>query len=203
VNRIEDYALIGDCHSLALVGRDGHIDWACFPRFDSPAVFCRMLDAERGGHFSVAPAEPDAVVARHYLEDTNVLVTTFTTPGGVLEVTDFMPLEAGTSSDPTAVASRHAIFRRARCTGGRVTVLVEVAPRFEYAMFVPRFTTVSSTSGEIVGGADAMWMEKARRSSRPSSRTALSRRWPSGAVGWRDAPTRVTTPRSSAARPWC
>ena len=56
--RIDDYALLGDCHSAALAGRDGSIDWACFPRFDSPAVFCRILDTRRGGTFRVGPERP-------------------------------------------------------------------------------------------------------------------------------------------------
>src|SRR5437867_4827932 len=92
VNRIADYALIGDCHSAALVGRDGSIDWACFPRFDSPALFSRILDEEHGGSFSLAPSARTSLVARSYLPDTNVLVTTFETRDGVLEVTDCMPV---------------------------------------------------------------------------------------------------------------
>jgi len=74
MNRIGDYALIGDCHSAALVGRDGSIDWACFPRFDSPAVFCRILDPACGGAFEIEPAGVRGS-RRAYLDDTNVLVT--------------------------------------------------------------------------------------------------------------------------------
>jgi GH15 family glucan-1,4-alpha-glucosidase len=164
VNRIEDYALIGDCHSLALVGKDGDIDWACFPRFDSAALFCRMLDEDRGGHFSVAPAPAagPARVTRAYVEDTNVLVTTFAVTSGTIDVTDFMPVRPGPPDAPTSVHSDHAIVRRVRCTQGEVDVAVTVAPRFEYATFVPRFRTLSPTTGEIVGGADALWVEATR-----------------------------------------
>src|SRR5215210_4626298 len=101
VNRIGDYALIGDCHSLALVGRDGSIDWACFPRFDSPSVFARMLDERRGGHFAVRPVGRVRATRRQYVEGTNVLVTTFVTEDGTLEVTDCMPVEPLDPKDPT------------------------------------------------------------------------------------------------------
>ena len=120
MNRIGDYALIGDCHSAALVGRDGSIDWACFPRFDSPSVFAKMLDAAKGGSFRVAPAEP-ATVTRHYLDDTNVLVTVFTTESGTLEVTDCMPIERADPAHPPspnwATASRRC--NQPRTTGAR------------------------------------------------------------------------------------
>src|SRR5262245_33916325 len=120
--RIGAYALIGDCHSAALVGSDGSIDWACFPRFDSPAVFCAILDAERGGSWSVR--EPRATEAsRAYLPDTNVLVTTFTSPGGVLEVTDCMPLERVNGR----LAPHSAIMRRLRCASGQALAEVRLA----------------------------------------------------------------------------
>lgn len=172
MNRIGDHALIGDCHSLALVGRDGAIEWACFPRFDSPAVFASILDEGRGGHFKLGPATTRATatssagqparMSRHYIEDTNVLVTTFETATGSLEMTDFMPTGHDAAAGPTSVRSHHGIVRLARCTAGEVDVEAVVAPRFEYATFVPRFVAVSSHSAEIVGGADALWIESTR-----------------------------------------
>lgn len=167
MNRIEDYALIGDCHSLALVGRDGSVDWACFPRFDSPAVFARALDELKGGHFRLAPVTgqgASAAVAGHrrYVNDTNVLVTTFETATGTLELTDFMPTGHDPAAGPTSVRSHHAILRRARCVAGEIEADAEVVPRFEYATFIPRFVLVSDRSGEIVGGADALWVESTR-----------------------------------------
>ncbi|HJP65310.1 MAG TPA: glycoside hydrolase family 15 protein [Actinomycetota bacterium] len=162
MNRIGDYALIGDCHSAALVGRDGSIDWACFPRFDSPALFCRILDEERGGAFLLAPAEPSRAVSRKYLRDTNVLVSTFDASGGTLEVTDCMPVAPLDPEVPTRVGTRRAILRRARCTEGSVDVSAVVAPRFEYGAFIPRFSPRSPTSAEIVGGADALLVRATR-----------------------------------------
>jgi GH15 family glucan-1,4-alpha-glucosidase len=144
VNRIGDYALIGDCHSAALVGRDGSIDWACFPRFDAPSVFARVLDADNGGAFAVTPSGVQSV-SRAYVEDTNVLVTSFVCDGGAVEVTDCMPIGA------------HAILRRLLCTSGSVEVDVVVRPRFEYGAFVPRFRP-----GEALGGADALWVDATR-----------------------------------------
>ncbi len=154
--RIDDYALLGDCHSAALVGRDGSIDWACFPRFDSPAVFCRILDERRGGAFRVSPEGPFQST-RSYLDDTNVLVTTFTTPAGVLEVTDCMPIRPARARSPR-LGTRHSLLRRLRCVGGEVLARVVVAPRFEYGAFVPSIRLTSARTAELVGGADALWV---------------------------------------------
>ncbi len=157
MNRIGDYALIGDCHSAALVGRDGAIDWACFPRFDSPAVFCRLLDAAGGGTFTVTPARGRST-SRAYLDGTNVLVTTFHCDGGAFELTDCMPVSPLDPAEPTRVRSHHALLRRLRCDAGEVEVTVRVAPRFEYGLFTPRFTVTTPATAEIVGGADALWV---------------------------------------------
>ena len=100
MNGISDYGVIGDCHSMALVGRDGSIDWCCFPRFDSSSVFGQILDPSRGGSFRIAPSAPTTGVERSYLPATNVLATRFVTDEGELEVTDCMPVGP---FDPRAV----------------------------------------------------------------------------------------------------
>ncbi|MCA1831364.1 MAG: glycoside hydrolase family 15 protein [Actinomycetota bacterium] len=186
MNRIGDYALIGDCHSAALVGKDGAIDWACFPRFDSPAAFAKILDEARGGSFSVT-AVGTREVRRAYLEGTNVLETRFTCETGELEVVDCMPIERSDPADTRAVRSHASIMRRIRCVAGDVDVAVAVAPRFEYGSFVPRFRLTAPTAAEIVGGADAMYVH----STHPLAATesAIEGRWRmhAGEEAWIDS----------------
>src|SRR6266542_955873 len=90
--RIEDYALIGDCQTAALVGTDGSIDWLCLPRFDSPACFAALLGDAGNGRWQIVPADPVRSVRRRYVGDTLVLETEFTTDDGVVAVIDFMPV---------------------------------------------------------------------------------------------------------------
>ena len=78
--------------SAALVGTDGSVDWCCFPRFDSPSVFAALLDQEAGGRFQISPIGPILEARQEYQTDTNILETTFTTGGGVVRITDFMPI---------------------------------------------------------------------------------------------------------------
>jgi GH15 family glucan-1,4-alpha-glucosidase len=186
VNRIADYALIGDCHSAALVGRDGSIDWACFPRFDSPAVFCAILDARIGGSWSLdAPGATQA--ARAYVPDTNVLVTTFTTPTGLLEVTDCMPLERSDPGEPRRVKAHTAIMRRARCTAGEVEARMRLAPRFEYGGWLPRFRQTSAWTADVVGGADALYVHATRPVEVTDTAVAASFHLRQGEEVWIDA----------------
>jgi GH15 family glucan-1,4-alpha-glucosidase len=125
---IAEHGLIGDLHTVALVGTDGTIDWYCCPRFDSPSVFAALLDADRGGRFRIAPEGDGWTSKQLYLPDTTVLITRFLAPGGVGEVHDFMPpARAG------AAAHRHRVIRRILVVRGRMDFLVEVAPRFDYA----------------------------------------------------------------------
>jgi GH15 family glucan-1,4-alpha-glucosidase len=124
---IAEHGLIGDLHTVALVGTDGTIDWYCCPRFDSPSVFAAILDADRGGLFRIAPAGEGWSSKQLYLPDTNVLITRFLMPEGVGEVQDFMP-PPGTG----AAAHRHRMIRRVLAVRGQMRFVVDVAPRFDY-----------------------------------------------------------------------
>jgi GH15 family glucan-1,4-alpha-glucosidase len=90
---IENYGVIGDLHTIALVGTDGSVDWCCLPHFDSPSVFAALLDNTLGGYFKISAIAPGAH-KQLYLPDTNVLVTRFLSSDGIGEVIDFMPIEA-------------------------------------------------------------------------------------------------------------
>ena len=122
---IEDYGVIGDLHTVALVGKSGSIDFLCIPSFDSPSVFAALLDVDRGGRFLIAPRLDDAVHRQLYLPDTNVLLTRFLSDSGVAEVSDFMPVEdAGVA---------HNLVRRAKTVRGEIRFAMRCDPRFDYA----------------------------------------------------------------------
>ena len=121
--RIHDHAAIGDGRSVALVARDGTIDWLCWPMFDSPAVFSALLDSDRGGSWRIGPTA-DARIARAYQPDTNVLETRYTTAGGVALLTDAMSVEP---------RNNHEIVRRIACEHGSIEIEVVFAPRPDFA----------------------------------------------------------------------
>ncbi|MCU0702731.1 MAG: glycoside hydrolase family 15 protein [Fimbriiglobus sp.] len=125
--RIEDYALIGDCHTAALVGRDGSIDWLCFPRFDSPACFAALLGTPDHGRWRIAPTDEPRIVRRAYRGDTLVLDTTFETDSGAVTLTDFMPIRY----------DQPDLVRIARGVGGRVRLRAELIARFDYGSVTP------------------------------------------------------------------
>src|SRR5829696_599125 len=122
---IAEHGLIGDLHTVALVGTEGTIDWYCCPRFDAPSLFAAILDRKRGGYWRIAPAGTDWTTKQLYFPDTNILITRFLSPHGVGEVQDFMPV-ASSGHQP------HRLIRRLLCVRGRVTFRVEVEPRFNY-----------------------------------------------------------------------
>jgi GH15 family glucan-1,4-alpha-glucosidase len=123
---IENHGLIGDLQTAALVTTDGTIDWFCCPRFDSPSVFGALLDREKGGHFTVAPAHKTYATKQLYFPDTAVLVTRFMTEAGAGEVVDFMPV-TGRTATPC-----HRLVRMLRCVRGSMSFEIEIAPRFDY-----------------------------------------------------------------------
>ncbi|HLL88083.1 MAG TPA: glycoside hydrolase family 15 protein [Tepidisphaeraceae bacterium] len=125
---IEDYAIIGDCHTVALVGKDGSIDWLCFPRFDSPACFAALLGTPDHGRWLLAPAVEVRRVRRRYLPGTLVLETEFTTAAGdAVAVIDFMPRRSGRAEVVRVVEGRR----------GTVPMRTELVVRFDYGSAVP------------------------------------------------------------------
>ncbi|MDX1655691.1 MAG: glycoside hydrolase family 15 protein [Candidatus Competibacteraceae bacterium] len=127
---IGDYAIIGDCRCAALISRDGSLDWLCLPRFDSPAVFSALLDDLCGGRFRIRPSG-DYRVERRYLGDSNILETTFHTAGGVLRLTDLMPIYTRDDRRRELCPERQ-VLRAVECLEGAVEVEILYRPRFDY-----------------------------------------------------------------------
>src|SRR5687768_6989907 len=128
--KIQDYAVIGDGRSAALVSRDGSIDWLCWPRFDSPSLFGGLLDPRIGGAWRITPTEP-ARAERRYLDDTNVLETRFHTAAGTVTLTDFMPA-ASEEEKGRALWPEQELVRQVECEQGEVEVEVHFDPRPDY-----------------------------------------------------------------------
>jgi len=151
---IADYALIGDCHSCALVSRTGSIDWACMPRLDAPSSFGRLLDWEKGGFCSITPAGGRWEHYRAYLEGTMVLTTTFTANSGEVRVTDFFAMRRGGREEPY-----HQLLRMVDGLRGRVDVRLLIVPRFDYGEVKPWlrrggagvFAAIGGHNGLLVG----------------------------------------------------
>ena len=115
--RIKDYGIIGDCRAAALIGRNGSLDWLCWPQFDSPAIFAGILDYERGGHWQICPVAPYRT-ERRYVGESNVLETTFHCPDGEAVLTDLMPVASEEYKRQTLMAD-HEILRQIQCLRGR------------------------------------------------------------------------------------
>ncbi len=128
--KISDYGIIGNFHTIALVGRDGSIDWMCLPHLDSPSIFAALLDDRKGGCFRVCPdGEWDSTTS--YVTGTNVLVTTFRTRSGKMKLTDFMPVSR--TMESWVQPERHELYRLIETVEGESDVRVHFAPRFDYA----------------------------------------------------------------------
>ncbi len=141
MRRIEDYALIGDLHTAALVGRDGSIDWCCFPRFDSGACFAALLGTPEHGRWLLAPVEEPRRAIRRYRRDTLVLETVFETPSGAVRAIDFMP-PRGRAPD---------IVRIVEVIDGTVPMRSELVIRFDYGRIVPWVRRIDHARVAIAG----------------------------------------------------
>lgn len=136
---IENYGMIGDLRTAALVGLNGSIDWLCIPHFDSPSVFAALLDDKKGGRFRIAPINGDSACKQFYWPDTNVLVTRFLASKGAIEVTDFMPIRE--VSEPHS----HQLIRRVTAVRGRSELRLVCQPAFNFAR--DEHTTVLNDNG--------------------------------------------------------
>ncbi|MGW5481296.1 glycoside hydrolase family 15 protein [Streptomyces sp. NPDC004008] len=145
--RIEDYALIGDEQTAALVGRDGSVDWLCLPRFDSPACFARLLGDEENGHWTIAPEGAGPCTRRAYRHDTLVLDSEWDTPDGSVRLTDFMP-QRDRAPD---------LVRVVEGLEGRVTLHGRLRLRFDYGSIVP-WVRRTDSDRLAIAGPDAVWL---------------------------------------------
>ena len=142
--RIEDYALIGDCETAALVSTGGSIDWLAWPRFDSPACFAALLGTKDNGRWLIGPRDPDSRVSRRYANATLILETTFETATGSVLLQDFMPIR-GRNSD---------VVRIVTGLRGRVDMMTEVIFRFSYGSIVPWVTRLETGCLRAIAGPD-------------------------------------------------
>ncbi len=140
---IENYALIGNMHTAALVGKNGSIDFMCHPHFDSPTIFAALLDDKKGGRFLIRPILEEVRQRQLYVPDTSVLLTRFLSEEGVAELSDFMPMGESEES--------HALIRRAKTVRGEVRYEFRCEPRFNYAQDTHR---VEIGEGEVLFRSD-------------------------------------------------
>ncbi len=158
---INVYGVIGDCHSVVLVAPDGSVDWGCLPDFDSPAIFCRLLDAERGGYFQIAPTDHTIPGTQRYLRGSNVLQTRFASTVGEVVLTDFMPVETlsawpyqgmNNNTWTNEDGSCHSLLRMVECTHGElaVTMTLKVSP--DYAASPSQVFLAPNNIGAVISG---------------------------------------------------
>jgi GH15 family glucan-1,4-alpha-glucosidase len=148
---ISDYAMIGDCETAALVGRDGSIDWLCWPRFDSDACFCAILGARDHGHWQIAPSGEITRTARRYRDNTLILETDFTTADGEVRVIDFMPIRKRSELSE--------LVRIVKGLRGQVRMRMELRIRFDYGRIVPRAHHVEEGKLRAVAGPHSVLLK--------------------------------------------
>lgn len=160
---INSYGVIGDCHSTVLISPDGSVDWGCVPDFDSPAIFCRLLDANQGGFFQIAPSDEAIPGSQRYLRGSNVLQTRFSSTAGEIVLTDFMPVETLSAWPYKAMnnntwtredGSCHCLVRIVECTYGElpVTMTLKVTPN--YAAAPAEIDLVPENLGAVISGGE-------------------------------------------------
>ncbi|MGE5110400.1 MAG: glycoside hydrolase family 15 protein [Acidobacteriaceae bacterium] len=159
--KIQDYGILGDCRSAALVSKSGSIDWLCWPRFDSPSIFAAILDPAQGGHWSIAPEL--AFEADHaYVPDSNVLETNFRCSDGRATLTDLMPV-ASEKFKRGHILPSHELARELRCLEGEVRFRVELFPRSQYGKNSPRIRDLGPMGLRFDVGRGSYWVQSNAR----------------------------------------
>src|SRR5437588_1337322 len=158
---INSYGVIGDCRTAMLIAPDGSVDWACLPDFDSPAVFCRLLDAERGGYFQIAHTEGTIPGVQRYLRGSNVLQTRFTSTVGEIILTDFMPVETlsawqyrelNNNTWTREDGSCHCLVRIVECTYGELPITMTLKASPDYASAPGEVSLIAGGMGAVISG---------------------------------------------------
>jgi GH15 family glucan-1,4-alpha-glucosidase len=145
--KIQDYAVIGDGRSAALVSKRGSIDWLCWPRFDSESIFARIVDQEIGGHWSICPAA-NSRSSRRYVDNTNVLETTFANASGKTVLIDFMAV-ASEKQKRSLLWPEHELIRQVECVEGEIELIVEFDPRLGYGRVAPKIKNTGKFGWQI------------------------------------------------------
>ncbi len=152
VSKIQDYAIIGNSRSAALISRNGSLDWLCWPRFDSASIFGAIIDVESGGSWAIRPVK-ESQVSRRYVDKTNVLETTFANESGEAVLIDFMPVTSEKEKREQFWAE-HELVRQIKCIQGKMDLLVDFNPRLNYGSSSPEIKNVGKLGWRIESGAN-------------------------------------------------
>jgi len=152
LTKIHNYAIIGNGRTAALISNRGSLDWLCWPRFDSASIFGAILDLKSGGHWSIRPVD-ESEVSRRYIENTNVLETTFVGVSGQVVLTDFMAVTSE-ENKRRALWPEDKLVRQIRCEQGKMEVVVEFSPRLDYGRVTPNIRDVGTFGWRIDTGAN-------------------------------------------------
>src|SRR5436190_13478034 len=147
VSKIQDYAIIGNARSAALISNRGSLDWLCWPRFDSPSIFGAIVDRKIGGYWSIRSLQ-DSQTNRRYIDNTNVLETTFSNDSGKVVLTDFMPVTSEEEKE-RRLWPEHELIRQIQCAEGEMELIAEFNPRLDYGRVVPRIKNAGKFGWKI------------------------------------------------------
>ena len=152
VTKIQNYAITGNGRTAALISNRGSLDWLCWPRFDSASIFGAILDPKSGGHWSIRPVD-ESQVSRRYIENTNVLETTFLGVSGQIVLTDFMAVTSE-ENKRRALWPEHEFVRQIKCQQGEAEVVMEFSPRLDYGRVAPKIRDAGKFGWRIDTGAN-------------------------------------------------